>query len=164
VKPTKQKPLPELPASVLSVQDIQSLIVEVKQYAKWLSHQAVRQRAELESPAKPPTFSPAATGLITHAGTDVDGLLAGLEEIRDSAPRLTITLAAPATGELKRTLASWCRENIEPNVLVSFQFNSTLLGGMVVRYGSHIFDWSFRRQILSQRNKFPAILRGKGAA
>jgi F0F1-type ATP synthase delta subunit len=82
-----------------------------------------------------------------------------LEDFSDSAPRVTVTLAAPAPNSLKQTIALWFRENIAPNTLVNFKFNSTILGGMVVVYGSRIYDWSFRRQILVSREKFPEVLR-----
>jgi hypothetical protein len=154
----KPKPALQLPATVLSVQDIESLIVEIKDYGKWLSHNSVKQKMNISGSTQQPDMTAAAQVLIAGAGADWEGLIADLQDLRDNAPRLTITLAAPAGGELKRTLAAWCRSNIEPDVLVSFQFNSTLLGGMVVRYGSHIFDWSFRRQILDKRSAFPAYL------
>jgi F0F1-type ATP synthase delta subunit len=48
---------------------------------------------------------------------------------------------------------------VAPNMLVDFKFNSTMLGGMVVQYGSHIYDWSFRQRILDARDKFPEVLR-----
>jgi hypothetical protein len=156
----------KLPASICSPQDLEALLSEVREYAKWYSHAAVRQRLSLKQAVEQPTVSPAAAELLNERSAkkpltqdSIDDLIADLHDFRDSAPRLTITLAAPAHGELKRTLAAWCRDNIEPNILVSFQFNSTLLGGMVVRYGSRIFDWSFRRQIVNQREKFPEALR-----
>jgi F0F1-type ATP synthase delta subunit len=68
-------------------------------------------------------------------------------------------LAAPPSNGIKKTLVAWCRKNIATDILVNFDFNSTLLGGMVVRYGSHVFDWSFRRKILEEHSKFPGVLR-----
>jgi F0F1-type ATP synthase delta subunit len=82
-----------------------------------------------------------------------------LREFEESAPHITLTLAAPAPNGLKKTLISWCRDNIDKNILVDFKFNATILGGMVVVYGSRIFDWSFKRQILAAREKFPEVLR-----
>lgn len=156
----------KLPGSVCSPQDLQSLIVEVRQFAKWFSHVSVKQKMSLEQTSAQPAISAGAAELINTyaAGKDLtvqilDDLIADLEDFRTNAPQLTITLAAPAHGELKRTLAAWCRDNIEDNILVSFQFNSTLLGGMVVRHGSRIFDWSFRRQLMAGRDKFPEVLR-----
>jgi F0F1-type ATP synthase delta subunit len=89
----------------------------------------------------------------------LDKLIETLEDYGTSAPIITITLAAPAPNSLKKTLIDWCRKNIAPNALIDFRFNATMLGGMVVQYGSRIYDWSFRRQILAARDKFPEILR-----
>ena len=89
----------------------------------------------------------------------LDELIATLEVYRKTATTVTITLAAPATSEIKKTLVNWCRHNISADILVSFQFNATILGGMVVRHGSRVFDWSFKRQILAARANFPEVLR-----
>ncbi len=156
----------KLPDSVVSLQDLQALIVDIKLYAKWYSHAAVKQKLDIKQTTDMPTASAAASILLNERAAkkalspqDLEDLVADLEDFRDNAPQVSITLAAPAAGELKRNLAAWCRDNIEANILVSFSFNSTLLGGMVVRYGSHVYDWSFRRQILANRAKFPEVLR-----
>ena len=82
-----------------------------------------------------------------------------LEKYIKTAPSITITLVAPTTNDTRKTLVNWCRKNIAPNILVDFRFNTTILGGMVIRYGSHIFDWSFRRQLLNNSKNFSEILR-----
>lgn len=154
--------------SVASPQDLQAMILEIRSYARWFSHNDVKKRAGAKhvAHAEAPELSPAAAVLIKALGARqplssqrLDGLIAGLEDYAAAAPVMSITLAAPAAGSLKKELVSWCRENVAPDTLVNFQFNSTLLGGMVVRVGSHIFDWSFRRQILENRQKFPEMLR-----
>lgn len=95
----------------------------------------------------------------TLTDKSLDELIAALENYANSAPQFTIILAAPPPAGLKKTIVAWCRDNVAPNLLVNFQFNSTLLGGMVVRSGSHVYDWSFRRRILDNRAKFPEALR-----
>jgi F0F1-type ATP synthase delta subunit len=40
---------------------------------------------------------------------------------------------------------------------VNFNYNRSLLGGMVVRAGSRVFDWSFRRQIIGAEEKFTEV-------
>ncbi len=156
----------KLPDSISSVQDIKALTMDIRQYAKWFSHVAIKQRLELQHDAPQPDISQAASDVIADwsakqplSAQALDELIAALSNIEATAPRLSITLVAPATNDLKKTLVAWCRANIEPTVLVSFQFNSTLLGGMVIRYGSRIHDWSFRRQIMAGRTKFPEVLR-----
>lgn len=156
----------KLPSSLSSPQDFRALVLEIRQYARWFAHASVKQHFSAGSTDQPVPMSAVAVAIIQdwfgekqidQAG--LDKLIEVLEDFEKSAPRLTITLAAAPSNGLKKSLVEWCRENIGPNVLVDFQFNSTLLGGMVVRWGSHIFDWSFRRQILAGRGRFPEVLR-----
>jgi F0F1-type ATP synthase delta subunit len=158
----------QLPNDVLTPQDLKGVIAEVREYARWASHAAVKQRVagKAVAGAQPPALSPAASSLIEAAAGGkpltqpaLEQLIASLEDFESKAPSVSITLAGPPSNGLKKSLATWCRQNIGPNVLVNFSFNSTLLGGLVIRYGSRIFDWSFRRQILANRQKFPEVLR-----
>lgn len=155
-----------LPDSISSPQDLLALTIEVRAYARWFSHNTIKAKAQASRGSQAPALSPvtvdvvrkwAGNELLTQQG--IDDLIAALETFRDTAPTLTITLAAAPAGDVKRTLVAWCRENIAPNALVSFSFNATLLGGMVVRYGSRVFDWSFRREIIANRAKFTEVLR-----
>ena len=155
-----------LPNSVSSVQDLSSLILEVREYAKWYLQASIKQHVQAGQIGEPPTVSPGAAQVVQAWGEteqlsqkSLDDLISTLESMKTNADTLTITLAAPASGELRRQLVGWCRDNIAPGILVTFRFNATLLGGMVVRYGSRVFDWSFRRQILAERSKFPEVLR-----
>jgi hypothetical protein len=155
-----------LPASVASAQDLGALLIETRAYSRWFAHESIKQRIKGGALAKAPIQSAALQELIkswagggTLTQTKLDALIAALENYRKHAPTITVTLAAPATGAIKMTLVTWCRANINPDVLVSFEFNATILGGMVVRSGSHVFDWSFRRQLLGNRQAFPEVLR-----
>lgn len=155
-----------LPASISSPQDLLALTIDVRAYSRWFSHNTIKAKASATRGAQPPAVSPLTIELIRNwTGSELlsqeslDELISALEKFRDTAPTLTITLAAPAGGELRNTLVAWCRTNIAPNILVSFRFNATLLGGMVVRYGSRVFDWSFRREIIANRAKFTEALR-----
>lgn len=154
-----------LPPSVSSTQDLTSLILEVRSYAKWYSQYTTAAKVKTKYQAEQPELSPTAAELIRTWGKQsplspksLETLISTLEKTVTHAPVMTITLAAPATSEVKRTLVDWCRKNIHEDILVTFQFNSTILGGMVLRYGSKIYDWSFRRSILNERQKFGEIL------
>ena len=157
----------QLPDSVSSLQDLRSLSVEIRSYAKWASHITIQQKLRTSNaPAAQPVLSAGCVELLNSWASKqplttsrVDELLEALADLESTAPSMTITLAAPAAGELRRELVAWCRHNLGDTVLVNFQFNSTILGGMVVRYGSHVYDWSFRRQILANRQAFPQVLR-----
>lgn len=156
----------KLPDSISSSQDLTSLQLELREYTRWFAHDAMKQRISGKSTTEAPILSPAANELLHALGGskslsqhDLDELIKTLDAYKRSASTMTITLAAPPTSDIKQTLVGWCRQNIAPDVLVTFQFNSTLLGGMVVRYGSRVYDWSFRRQILAARANFPEVLR-----
>jgi hypothetical protein len=151
----------QLASSVSSLQDVTALLLEVHGYAKWFSQTEIKKQVHAEHMSEPPVLSPAASQLLQQVGSQqaLDELIRALEELKNTAPSMTITLAAPAPGDLKQSLVAWCRENISPNILVNFRFNATILGGMVVRYGSHVFDWSFKRQLLANRAHFPEVLR-----
>lgn len=155
-----------LPNSVSSLEDVRSLTMEIREYARWYAHNAIKKQVGAKNVTEGPALSPAAKELL-RSWTDkqppttsrLDELITTLDHFKDTASTLTITLAAPASANLKQELVGWCRKNLASDVLVSFQFNSTLLGGMVVRCGSRIFDWSFRQQLLNNRKQFPEIFR-----
>jgi ATP synthase delta (OSCP) subunit len=155
-----------LPDTISSPQDLGDLLLEVQEYARWFAHEAIKKRVNASHMSQTPAMSEGAAELIREQGGKktldqqaIDTIIATLKEYKESSPSLTITLAAPPTNSIKATLVGWCRENIAPNVLVVFKFNTNLLGGMIVRYGSRVFDWSFRRQLLANREKFPQVLR-----
>ncbi|HEU5004994.1 MAG TPA: F0F1 ATP synthase subunit delta [Candidatus Saccharimonadales bacterium] len=155
-----------LDEAISSVQDLRAAIMELREYARWFAHDSIKKQVKAKGGKKPaPTLStPADTILRQWTGgkptvTSLDELISTLESYTNTAPQISITLAAPPPASLKKTLVAWCRKNLSHNVLVNFQFNSTILGGMVLRSGSHVYDWSFRKQILAGRNKFPEILR-----
>lgn len=156
----------KLPASVSSVQDLTNLLLEVREYAKWFSHNEIKKRSGAKTNHDSPSISADALEVIDAWAAkkplnrqSLDELIETLDEYRSNAPAMSITLAAPATNDIRKVLVNWCRDNVAPNVMVTFKFNSSILGGMVIRYGSRMFDWSFRRQIMDNRAKFPEVLR-----
>lgn len=158
----------QLPANIISPQDVQATILDVRRYAQWVSYALTKRRtngadAEL---AEAPVISPAAAAVVQSwangkpaTQATLDELIAALQAFAAAAPHLTITLAALPPRTLRQSLLAWCRQHVGPDVLVTFTVDSSLLGGMVVRYGSRIFDWSWRRQILAAQDAFPEVLR-----
>jgi hypothetical protein len=156
-----------LPDSILSLQDLTSVQLELQDYARWFAHESMKQRVSASSTTTAsPVLTPATAELLHQWQAKkpltqalLDDLLSTLESYKKTATTVSITLAAPPTSAIKKILVNWCRQNISPNILVSFQFNATILGGMVIRYGSRVFDWSFKRQLLAARHTFPEVLR-----
>lgn len=156
----------QLPNTVSSLQDLGTLTLEIREYAKWFAANAIKERVHARNVTPPPSLSQGAQELVRSigskkllSGTDLEQLIQALEDAKKTAPAITVTLAAPATSDVKQKIVESCRKNIADNALVTFKFNSGLCGGMVINYGSHVFDWSFRRQILANRSKFTEVLR-----
>lgn len=156
----------KLPGSVASSQDLTALLIEIREYARWFAHESIKKRVDVKNSSQSPIMSSGAMELLREWKAkqqidqkSLDLLIATLEEYDKNAPSITITLATTPTSSLKTSLVTWCRENVAPDILVAFRFNATILGGMVVGYGSHVFDWSFRRQLLENRKLFPEVLR-----
>jgi hypothetical protein len=152
--------------SVFSPQELKAIIMEVRRYSRWFAQNNVKTRVTGKAATEPLTISEQAAILIRELAAAqqlnqraLDGLISELEELEARLPRIVITLAALPGNSLKRAIVQWCRKNIAPDILVDFRFNATILGGMVVQYGSHVHDWSFRRQILAARSNFPEVLR-----
>lgn len=154
-----------LPQEISSSSDLTGLILEVREYMKWYNQYANASRIGAAYTTEQPELSATASELIRRwakqkelSSSRLDELTAYLEHTQNNAPVMTITLAAPATSEVKKALVTWCRTNVDPTILVTFRFNATILGGMVVRYRSAVYDWSFRRAILNERQRFAEVL------
>ena len=154
-----------LPASIASSQDLAAVITDVHTYAKWASRELIKQRVSGKSTGQQPEISPEASDIIRTwskgkplTQASIDSLVKTLDEHRKEAPSITVTLAAIPSGELKAKLVGWIRKELASDMLVNFRLNRNILGGMVVSYGSHIFDWSFRRKLLDSPITFHEVL------
>jgi hypothetical protein len=153
-----------LPPEVYSIQQLDAVIGELTTFAKQAGQAAVKTKVSGKATAIAAEFSPEALAVVKAAGKDrqkpdeLAALAEELSKLRDTAPQIHITLAAMPAEGLKKQLATWLRQNLSPQALVTFGYHTALLGGMVVRTGSRTFDWSFRRQILAAAPKFAAGL------
>lgn len=154
-----------VPAEVASAQDLAAVLTDVRSYATWASRELIKQKVTGKGAGAQPAISKEASDIIRTWGggkpltqASIDGLVKALEDYRKSAPSITITLAAIPSGDVKSRLVAWCRKELAPGVLVSFRLNRNILGGMVVAYGSHIHDWSFRRKLLEHQKPFHEVL------
>jgi len=155
-----------LPASIVSAQDLTMVIREIQDYTAWATHETIKQKTGSKRPLAPaPELTVAATELVgtwsKTKGASADSyrqLIEALERIAKKAPTITITLAGPAPQHVKEHIVAWCRDNLSDNILVTFKFNRTILGGMVVRAGSHIYDWSLHRKLIDSGRAFTEVL------
>ncbi len=154
-----------LPSSIISPQDLTIAIHEVQDYSAWAHHETIKQKVGAHKPTVAPELNPATAELLGGwskvNGTTADSyrqLIESLEHIANHAPTITITLAAPAPQQVKEHIVAWCRHSLAESVLVTFSFNSTILGGLVVRAGSHIYDWSLHRRLIDSAHSFTEVL------
>ena len=154
-----------VPDSVASAQDFAALANDVHAYAAWASKELIKQKVSGKSAGAQPQLSDEATTVICSWGngkpltqTSIDSLIKALDEYKKSSPTVTITLAAIPSGEVKTKLVAWCRKELNPQILITFRLNRNILGGMVVAYGSHIHDWSFRRRLTDASKPFSEVL------
>lgn len=154
-----------LPPTICSMSDLTSLLLEVRTYAKWYGQVINASKVNVKFTEPQPELSETTAAMIRdHAKqtplspASLDQLISELETIAAQAPTITITLAAPAPAEVKKILVAWCRSNLHPTMLVSLRFNSTILGGMVVRSRSQIYDWSWKRALMSNRDRYAEVL------
>lgn len=157
-----------LPDTIASPQDLTSVIGELKLYTQWFVHESIRQRVTKRKTrsSTEPVLSEPATTLIQSVSSHgmlnrqaLDQLVKSLEATAQKATTVTFTLAAPVTQPVKLQLVGWCRKNLGQEILVTFQHNSSILGGVVMRYKSRVFDWSFKQQLFANAAKFPEVLR-----
>ena len=150
----------DLPPSVTTPHDLATLCLEIESYAQWAHGQQIAATSGASTQATPPSLSDAAKQLIRTLGDSgsPDELHAALLKLRRQAPTISITLAAPAPISLRQTLTAWVRQHIDPNLLINFGFNRTILGGMVIRYNSAVYDWSFRRRIRDNQHLMQEVI------
>jgi hypothetical protein len=151
-----------LPVDVYSVEQLSSLIAELREHASAVRSATVRAKVS-ERRQEVPAPSPLLTSLLHGTTTKVDdataseALLKDLETLRKKAPIAHITLAALPTRTIKRQLVVWFRAEIHPYALLTFAMRSDIGGGLILQVGSHIYDLSFRQQLLANKQRISEI-------
>ena len=153
---------PILPSSVSSPEDLLAVAKELKQLSS-----AISKRSRFKDNASKTPYdrlSGMAIDVVKEQKRNLtsDIMLGAFAQellgVIKTAPQIVVVLAAPVTPDLRDTLTEWFRKNLSPTVLIRIQFNPSLLGGIIVRYKSHIYDWSFRSSILQKKDNFAKVL------
>jgi hypothetical protein len=151
-----------LPTAIYSQDQLQFCAEELHAYAAALRSKAVAHTAASQAPGAEATE----LGLDSQAllqelpaakRTDpaaIEALADELEAALARGARVTLTLAAPASRRLREELVVWMRTNLKPNLLVDFHVNPDIAGGLVVRTTNHVYDFSFRHQLLADTKRF----------
>jgi len=152
-----------LPVDLYSPEQLGAIIIELRSYIATLRDATVRAKTAHTQVDAPPHASALLLGAM-HGGsvkpTDapaLEKLLKELEAIRDKAPAVHLMMAALPNRDLKRKLTEWFRDKIHPYTLLTFATRADIGGGMVIQAGSHVYDYSFRQQILSHKSRISEI-------
>jgi len=156
-----------LPVDLYSPDQLGIVMMEIRQRVSQLQDSSVRARTSGDKEKiETAHISALLTGILRGSGVSADDraglerLGKSLELLRDKAPVVHLTLAALPNRTLKRQLIEWFRKEVSPYMLVTFTVRTDIGGGVVVRAGSRIYDFSFRQQIVGNKHRIAEIFEG----
>lgn len=153
----------ELPPAVYSPQLLESVIYDVQYYLDWVRQNQIRSKVGAH-PKPEPNHSDE-TVLVIEAWLSgkpptLESIEALLEHLKDlKLPEVHITLAALPNRAQRETLVSWFRNNASPQLLVSFVADRNLGGGIVVRTPNHVYDYTWKQELVAGRDKLAGIIK-----
>ena len=157
----------KLDESISSSEDLRAVIEEIKVYKSAFRQAQIKAAVSTRSGRQPlPELSASAAATLSQFRAaskpiiieNIEQALTELERVFTHAFKIRVVLAAPAPNSLKRRLTDWMRNNIAKDLLIDYRYDSAILGGMVVIAGSHIYDWSFRRDLQANREKLIEVI------
>lgn len=149
-----------LPADVHSPDQVSELIMELRSYIDGLRDAALRNRAQASGkPSDAPGVSAMLKKVFENAIDTMtpEEMLHELEELLLRAPVAHLMLAATPAEQLTRQLVVWFRIEIHPQLLLTLSTRRDIGGGGVLRVGSSIYDFSFRRRILDNKKRLTEL-------
>jgi hypothetical protein len=154
----------ELPAAVYSPQLLEAVTYEIAEYLEWYRQAQVKKRVGAPVAATDEPTHSAETALVIEAWLNgkpatVEALEAMVGYLRGlKPPEVHVMLAALPNRSQREALVGWFRSNTTPHLLVSFVADRNLGGGVVVRTPNHLFDYSWKQQLLAGRAKIGEIV------
>ena len=153
----------QLPLDLYSPEQLSAIIIELRAHNSAVRDANVRSKATHEQSPAPVHTSALLMATLREAGvgpTDesaLEKLLKQLEVIRDRAPAVHLMMAALPNRDFKRKLTDWFRAEIHPYAMLTFATRMDIGGGIIIQAGSHIYNYSFREQILSHKQRISEI-------
>jgi len=151
-----------LPLDLYSPEQLSAVIIELRAYIGSLRDESVRAKAGHATIAAPHA-SALLLGAFHEAGAkptdqpELEKLLKQFQAIRDKAPSVHLMMAALPNRELKRKLTDWFRTEVHPYALLTFATRTDIGGGFILQAGSHIYNYSFREQLLGHKSRISEI-------
>lgn len=151
-----------LPTDIYTPDQLSMCIQELRGLVSARRDSAVKSRvasAPETAPAVPPFTASLlqANRLSGSTAKELEELIKALESLRLKAPVVHLTLAALPGPKLSVKLVEWFRREIHPSALLLFVMDHTIGGGVVIRVGSRVYDFSFYSQIIRHKNRIAEI-------
>lgn len=150
-----------LPDTIYSPDQVSAAILELNTYQAALHDAMVRsqggQNISLPEPGGLLSDLFSALNIRPDNGSMIEAVTKDLSQILTKSPVVHITLAAAPTHAIKKQLTAWFRTEINPSLLITFAVRSDLGGGIVLRAGSKVYDFSFKRQLLANKQRIAEI-------
>ncbi|SRR6266496_4467705 len=152
-----------LPIDLYSSDQLGAVIMELRGHVSSLRNASVRAQAVHGEVGAPTHLSALLLAALHSAGvspTDTAGtekLQRQLEAIRDKAPAVHLMMAALPNRDFKRKLTEWFRSEIHPFTLLTFATRTDIGGGVIIQAGSHLYNYSFRQQILQHKARISEL-------
>jgi hypothetical protein len=153
----------ELPPAVYSPELLESVQYEIQQYLAWYRQTRVQKQVGAAS-AEEPTHSAETTLTIEAWLGGKKATLEALEELLAhlrglNLPVVHITLAALPNHAQRVQLVDWFHAATPGHrVLLAFVADRNLGGGVVVRTPNHLYDYSWKQQLIAGRAKVAEII------
>jgi hypothetical protein len=163
--PQQTTPLPsfELPAAIYSPQLLESVTYDIQYYLDWYRQNQIRKQVGAE-PKEEPNHSDETVLVIEAWLAGKPPTLESLEALLDylkklKLPEVHIMLAALPNRAQREAFVNWFRSNTTPHLFISFVADRNLGGGIVVRTPDHVYDYSWKQELLTGRDKLVGILK-----
>lgn len=153
-----------LPDDVYSPDQVSTVVLDLNTYQGELRDHAARERgSKSKRKAEKPEPSALLQAVLESAGLDtvtpdsLDELRRALEEILKKSCVAHVTLAALPNLSFKKKITTWFRQEISPNMLLTFAVRTDIGGGAIIQTGSHVYDFSFRNLLIANKAKLAEI-------
>lgn len=152
-----------LPPDLYSPDQLSAVIIELRAHISSLRDASIRAKTAHADESAPTHVSALLLGALKGAGltasdqAGAEKLLKELEAIRDKAPAVHLMMAALPNRDLKRKLTEWFRSEIHPYTMLTFATRMDIGGGIIIQAGSHVYNYSFRQQILGHKSRISEI-------
>ena len=159
--------LAALPPGIHSPEQLKACGLELDEVISWRRRQEIKERGGIANGHHPRIqLSGDLSELIggphalDHLGSTQLEALQGQIRSWLKQPVTHITFPVPPSGPTKTAFVKWFRDEISPSALVKFETNRNIVGGLIIRTPSRIFDFSFRTLLVKNKDRIPQLLKG----